>query len=361
MGPTGILHALYSLRAEGCPRLALDLLHEETAQTGRRGTIAIATKENTELLAETERLEIPLIHLHWSRRGFARLARTARHAFKDIQPRGVICYTVGLHVSIAMAASSLKIPVVVHLGNAPPASDRVARSKIRLQMLAGAPFVKRYAACSDYVRRECISAYGLSPEKVVTVPNGIRLEKFSRAQSTYAKPNGNGLLTIGMVGSLEAHKDQETLLEAVRLLTEKDVDVRLRLIGDGTRRSALRERAERLGIAERVEWVGAARDIPAELGQLDVFAYAVREEEGLGLALIEALASGLPVVASDTGACREVLEDGRLGQLVARRNATDWAASLMAARSTKAEAAPSLSRYDIRRTFSAYDALLGNI
>lgn len=360
MGHNGILHALYSLRAEGCPRLALDLLREERAQTGRRGVIAIATKENAELLEETQKLEVPLINLQWSRRGFIRLARTARRVFREAQPRGVICYTVGLHVSIAMAASSLKIPVVVHLGNAPPASDRVARSKIRLQMLAGAPFVSSYAACSDYVRKECISAYGLSPKKVVTVPNGIRLEKFSRAQSMNARRNGHGLLTIGMVGSLEAHKDQETLLEAVRLLTENDVDVRLRLIGDGTRRAVLRERAERLGIAERVEWVGTARDIPAELGQLDVFAYAVREEEGLGLALVEALASGLPVVASDTGACREVLEDGRLGQLVARRSAADWADYLMAARGMRAEAAPSLSRYDIRTTFSAYDALLEN-
>ncbi|HVG32894.1 MAG TPA: glycosyltransferase [Pyrinomonadaceae bacterium] len=360
MGPSGILHALYSLRAEGCPRLALDLLQEETAQTGRRGTIAIATTENAELLAETERLDVPVIHLHWSRRGFVKLARTARRAFLEAQPRGVICYTVGLHVSITMAASGLKIPVVVHLGNAPPASDRVARSKIRLQMLAGAPFVSRYAACSDYVRRECISAYGLSPEKVVTVPNGIRLEKFSRAPNADAKPNGHGLLTIGMVGSLEAHKDQLMLLEAVRLLAERDVNVRLRLIGDGTRRDALRESAQRLGIAERVEWVGTARDVPAELAQLDVFAYSVREEEGLGIALVEALASGLPVVASDTGACREVLEGGKLGQLVEGRSAAAWAESLMAAKAMKIEAAPSLSRYDIRQTFSAYDALLGN-
>jgi glycosyltransferase involved in cell wall biosynthesis len=355
----GILHALYSLRAEGCPRLALDLLQEETAQTGRRGSVAIASDEHADLLAETQRLEVPVIRLLWRRRGFIKLARTARRAFAAAQPRGIICYTVGLHVSIALAASSLKLPVVVHLGNAPPVSDRVARSKIRLQMLAGVPFVTRYAACSDYVRRESIRVYGLSAAKVVTVPNGIRLDKFSMAREGKAKRNGHAL-TIGMVGSLEAHKDQLTLLEAVRLLAERDVNVRLRLIGDGTRAACLRESAQRLGIAERVEWVGTAHDVPAELAQLDVFAYSVREEEGLGLALVEALASGLPVVASDTGACREVLEGGRLGQLVPRQIALDWANSLMAARPAQAGIASSLSRYDIRRTFSAYDALLGN-
>ena len=58
------------------------------------------------------------------------------------------------------------------------------------------------------------------------------------------------------------------------------------------------------------------RDVPELVGQLDLFVFATTSDEGLGIALIEAMAVGVPVVASDVGACREVLDDGALGLLV---------------------------------------------
>ena len=355
---TGLLHVLFSLRAEGCPRLALALLQEEIEQTGRRGAVAFATDDKTDLEAEFQKLNAPLISLSWRRRGFIKLGVRARQVLSEIRPRGVICYTVGLHVPIAMAAWSLDIPIVVHLGNAPPASDKIAQLKIRCQMLAGRPFVMRYAACSEYVRQESIRVYGLPNDLVVTVPNGIRLHDFTRFNSKKNYHPERKPLTVGMVGSFEMHKDQETLLKAIQLLTLKSVDVRLRLVGDGANAAYLREKAERLGISKLVEWVGKTTDVSRELAQLDVFAYSVRQEEGLGIALVEALAAGLPVVASDVGACREVLDGGRYGRLVPPQNASEWAAALAAPLPTTVSSIKSLSRYDIRETARAYDALL---
>src|SRR6266850_394674 len=158
---SGALHVLFSLRAEGCPRLALALLKEEIAAIGSRGAVAVASDSYTDLEPEFQKLQVPIFPLSWRRHGFARLAIDVRRLLSRLKPRGIICYTVGLHVSVAIAAKSLNIPVVLHLGNTPPVSHRAARFKIRLQMLSGRPFVSRYAACSEHVRAESIRAYGL--------------------------------------------------------------------------------------------------------------------------------------------------------------------------------------------------------
>lgn len=355
---TGTLHVLYSLRAEGCPRLALGLLEQEIAQTERQGVVAICTEAYPDLTREFEKLGVPIVSLKWRPHGFVRLAFRTRKVLAELRPRGVICYTVGLHVSVAVAARTLGLPIVLHLGNGPPLRNRMALQKIRLQMLAGRPFVNRYVACSEHVRRESIRAYRLPGQAVTTVPNGIPLDEFFHVRYARTSRPPRGPLKVGMVGSLEAHKDQATLLQAVSLLTSKGVNVRLRLIGAGSREAYLRQIAQDWGILDRVEWAGTVTDVPAELARLDVFAYSVREEEGLGIALVEALAAGLPVVASDVGACREVLDGGQLGLLVPQQDAAAWADSIIAARSLPPTSAEALARYDIRETARAYDALL---
>jgi glycosyltransferase involved in cell wall biosynthesis len=350
---------LYSLRAEGCPRLALGLLEQEILQTGRRGAVAVASEESADLRPAFEALGIPMVSLEWRPRDFAGLAWRARKALTALRPRGVICYTVGLHVPIALAARTLGVPIVLHLGNAPPASDRRARFKIQLQMLVGRPFVGSYAACSEHVRREAVRAYRLPARLVVTVPNGISVEEFLGRRGARGAGSNGGPLRVGMVGSLEVHKAQDTLIDAVALLARRGVDVRLRLIGAGSREASLRRRAQQLRVADRVEWAGVVANVAAELEKLDVFTYSVREEEGLGIALVEALAAGCPAVASDVGACREVLDGGRLGLLVPGQGADAWADAIVAARSLPPPPPDALSRYDIRQTAWAYDGLLG--
>ena len=77
-----------------------------------------------------------------------------------------------------------------------------------------------------------------------------------------------------------------------------------------------------------MEFLGSRRDVPALLGQSDVFVFSTTKEEGLGTVLIEALAAGLPVVASDVPACREALEGGKWGALVPAADAAGADCSL---------------------------------
>jgi glycosyltransferase involved in cell wall biosynthesis len=121
---------------------------------------------------------------------------------------------------------------------------------------------------------------------------------------------------IGMVARLDAIKDHETLLGAYRLLHRQIPDSELWIIGDGALRGSLEERAIQYGIAASTRFFGNRTDIPELLGQMDVYAFSTTRDEGFGIALIEAMAAGVPVVATDVPACREVLAGGEAGVLV---------------------------------------------
>ncbi len=352
------LHVLFSPKAEGCPRLALELLRQEREQSGRSGTVAFCSMEPSDLLPEFQELGQPIHHLHWRSRGFLRLTKDTYRVLKTVRPSGVICHTLGLHVSVSIASRTLGIPVVVHLGNAPPLSKKATLRKLRLQMAVGKPFVTAYAACSNYIAHVCTDTYGLPRRAVSAIPNGIDLPRFLAVREKRSARQ-MGPLHIGVVASLEESKDHVLLLKGFSALLARGVQARLHIIGDGTQRVYLEQLSHRLGIDEHVRWTGTVSDVTEELQRLDVFAFPAKEVEGLGIAMVEALAAGIPVVASDVGACREALAGGRWGYLVAGRDPETWADALSNAQSLPIPASEELARYDIRETFRAYAELLG--
>lgn len=120
-----------------------------------------------------------------------------------------------------------------------------------------------------------------------------------------------------MVARLELHKDQPTLIRAMARLRDQGLAAELWLIGEGSHRPQLEALIADLHLADRMQLLGSRRDIPELLAQLDLFVFSARPDEGFGIALAEAMAAGVPIVATDVGACREVLDGGRCGLLVA--------------------------------------------
>ncbi|GAA2839129.1 hypothetical protein GCM10010505_72740 [Kitasatospora aburaviensis] len=132
---------------------------------------------------------------------------------------------------------------------------------------------------------------------------------------------------VGTVGNLTPKKDQATLLAAHAELHRRHPGARLVLIGSGPLDGQLRARAAELGVAGSVLFAGSRSDVPALLPGLDVFTLSSRQE-GLPVALMEAMTSGLPSVVTRVGGMPEVLDDGEQGLLVPPGDPAALAAAL---------------------------------
>jgi glycosyltransferase involved in cell wall biosynthesis len=120
---------------------------------------------------------------------------------------------------------------------------------------------------------------------------------------------------LGVVGRLSPEKGHVHLLRALPAIVDAFPGAGLALAGDGPQRRALEEEARRLGMEERVEFLGQRRDVGRFLAALDLFVQPSLYE-GFGLSLLEAMAAGLPVVASRVGGIPEIVDDGESGVLV---------------------------------------------
>ena len=124
-----------------------------------------------------------------------------------------------------------------------------------------------------------------------------------------------GVPVVGNVAALTGHKDHATLVEAMALLRPRVPEARLVIAGEGELRPALEARVSALGLGDRVVFAGFRRDLDLLLPAFSVFCLSSRLE-GLGTSLLDAMAFGLPVVATAAGGIPEAVEDGVTGRVV---------------------------------------------
>lgn len=151
-----------------------------------------------------------------------------------------------------------------------------------------------------------------------TIPNGIELARFTR-QATPAAPDRPP--TIIFTGRLIWAKGVQDLIAAVAARLRQGRPTRLLIVGEGVYRSALEEHVLSLGCGSAIDFLGSqpASAIPGLLAQADVFVNP-SYSEGLPTAVLEAAASGLPVVATKVGGTAEIVEDGVSGYLIEPRD-----------------------------------------
>src|SRR5207302_5425406 len=110
-----------------------------------------------------------------------------------------------------------------------------------------------------------------------------------------------------VVARLDPVKDHVTLLKAVRLIVDAEPDFRLDVVGDGPSRSELTVLASELGLTDHVRFLGERSDVPQILSEAGLFMLSSLSE-GISLTILEAMAAGLPVVATDVGGTSEIVE-----------------------------------------------------
>ncbi len=202
-----------------------------------------------------------------------------------------------------------------------------------------ARFTSRLVVLTERQAGEMADGLGVAPRaKFAVVPLGLELERFTevdREEEGRRQRQALGIdgdeLVVGIVGRLVPVKNHELFLEAMASLAESSGrPVRGLVIGAGDRDAELKARALSLGLAQRMVWLGWRRDLPELYTAMDVVALT-SHDEGTPVALLEALASGTPVVARDVGGVAEVLEHAGAGALVARvAGPSTWARALEA-------------------------------
>jgi glycosyltransferase involved in cell wall biosynthesis len=174
-------------------------------------------------------------------------------------------------------------------------------------------------AVSSFSRGMLMENYGIPSSKIVAIRNGVDVSRFDQHFDREAIRTELGLRPsdriVALVGRFAPRKGHNHALSALAKAKGQFHDLRMVLAGDGELDADIRDQADRLGVLNSVVFAGFRRDIPALLAASDLLLLP-SEDESLPLVILEAMASRLPVVATDVGGISEAVEHGRTGLLV---------------------------------------------
>lgn len=192
----------------------------------------------------------------------------------------------------------------------------------------------RTVVCISMCIATVIREWGLPQSRLRVIPSATTpypapdAEKIRALRAEFGLAAGTPV--VGHIGALVGHKDQRTLLEAARYVIDRQPRARFIIVGDGPLRRPLRALARRLSLEDAVTFAGFRRDALDLYALFDLFCLS-SAMEGLGSAILDAFAAGVPVVAARTGGIPEIVEDRVNGRLVPSRDPAALGEALLAA------------------------------
>lgn len=227
-----------------------------------------------------------------------------------------------------IAALLAKVPVIVATEHS-LVTNRSCRERIAFRLLAR--HTDRIIANSVATRDYSSSSQHVNPDKYAVIYNGVEPSDFDVHET---KPElrealsfaGYGQLVIS-VGRLVEVKGHRHLLEAVPLVLKQHPATGFLIVGDGPLEQDLKDQAQRLGIGRNIIFLGARSDVPKLLKAAELYVLSSLME-GFGLTIVEAMMSGLPVVATKVGGVPEIADEGRASILVPPRDPQSLAAAI---------------------------------
>ncbi len=224
-------------------------------------------------------------------------------------------------------ARRLNLPLVYHV-HSPVGRDTSRSFRNRINQWAetwSLRSVDRMICVSQSIGRY-MQSLGHDPSKISVVPNGV--PRFNQKRS---REKNSTTWTLGTVALFRPRKGIEVLVDAISLLQDRGVDVLLRAVGPFETRDYEREilgRVESLKIGGKITWTGFCKEVDAELQQMDAFVLPSLFGEGLPMVVLEAMAVGLPPIASRVEGIPEAVRDGIDGLIFEPSNPQDLAAKL---------------------------------
>lgn len=261
------------------------------------------------------------------------VTRAALQLIKKLQPD-----VVGTHFTRAFicgrSAARLRGLPVVHHEHYPASLDRSDQSAGKLLSWvlrkAWLPHVEAVICNSIYTAAAVTEMFGIDKHLLRVVYNPVerRLDPNACRPKQQLQVTDKQTVTIGHVGGMAYWRDQATLITAINILRERGWKARLIVVGDGAMRASLEALTARLGIQHCVEFAGYQTDLTEFYRDIDIYSNP-SIAEGFGIAVVEAMLEGKPVVLANAGAHPELITDGRTGVLYPAGNAQSLANCLV--------------------------------
>lgn len=245
-----------------------------------------------------------------------RLLKLAAH-LRQWRPLLLQSFLFHGNMGARIAGRIARVPVIV---SGIRVAERQQRWHVRVERWTRG-LVDHHICVSQAVADFAIRQQRLAPQHVTVIPNGVDAARFAGANC--ADPRELGLPAdariILAVGRLHRQKGHDLLIDAAAPLLHQSPDLHLLIIGDGPERAALQHQIEQRQLTARIHLVGRRDDVPAWLKAATLFVLASRWE-GMPNVVLEALAAGTPLIATDVEGVRELVDIGTNGRLIPPEN-----------------------------------------
>lgn len=329
-----VMHVLYSFDVGGLENGVVNLINHMAPERFRHVVVAL-TQCAPDFCQRVHRSDVEFISLHKPPGHGIRLYPSFHRLCRQLRP--AIVHTRNLAaLEFVVPAALTGVPARVHGEHGWDTSDPGGtQCKYQLLRRAYSPFVNRYVVLSGQIESYVTERVGVAASRVERICNGVDTLRFrpaSTRQTVVGSPfDDPDLVIVGTVGRLQTVKDQLNLVRAVAIArTQGAAGARLRLLiaGDGPLRAEVEAEIAVTGIGAITWLAGARSDVPELMRALDIFALPSRAE-GISNTILEAMASGLPVVATDVGGNAELVAVGDTGALVPAQDPQAMAQALL--------------------------------
>jgi glycosyltransferase involved in cell wall biosynthesis len=363
-----LLHLCASLTVGGAERLMLGLAERSDPRRFEAHVCSLSVVRGNALRPEFERLGLPLSVLGFRKFYDLRAVRAVAQYVRQHQIDIIHTHLITADVVGRVAGRLVGRPVVSTLQNEPQDFNRERLDRRWLEWITARYLTTRLVTVSPRVRDMFVREWRIPERRISTICNAVAMEPYlALPEGVTARDAGAGPV-ITTVGRLSPQKAQHLLLEAAVSVLRQRPEVRFMIVGQGRLEQPLKAQAQALGIADVVTFVGLRRDIPAVLAQTDIFVLSSLWE-GLPLTAIEAMAAARPIVLTDVGGNRDLVESGTHGLIVPPGNVPALAEALLtllndpARRTAMGQAARARVRHDfsIDTITRQYEALYESV
>jgi sugar transferase (PEP-CTERM/EpsH1 system associated) len=321
-----VMHVVAALRSGGMERGVVKLVNG--LDPTRVRSMICSTQPAGPLRDEVEST-VPVFELDRRDGNDIRLPRDLYRLFRRERPDIVHTHAWGTLLEGLLAARLARVPVVVHGEHGTLQLRRYQRYLQRWGWSAADQVLSVSSRLADRMAAQT----GFARDRIHTIRNGVDLSRFGAIEPMLARAalgvaaTSRVIVTVGRLVPVKAHR---MLLDSVALLRGRHPDATLILAGDGPLKGPLTEQAAALSLGDSVRFLGERADVETVLAAGDVFVLS-SDSEGLSNTILEAMASRLPVVATDVGGAAELVRPGETGWLVRPYSAAALAEALDAA------------------------------